>query len=398
MTDAAHAQALAWLYAQTRDGGERHPRRARWLLRELGLSAPPNVVKVVGTNGKGTVSDLIAAGLRRAGNDTGLFVSPHVERFEERIAANGVPVSPAAVNAFVATARDQLRRRSPSPDERPAFFELTLALALSEFARLGAGWAVLEAGIGGATDATAAVDAGVRLVVLTNVDLDHVNTIGPTLEDIALEKAGAFAPGVPAVTAATGTGLEVARQVARERGVGLVEVAPLAPGETPRAANERLAAAALRMLSVPQAAIDEALTRPPLPGRGERFALPNASVLLDGAHDPAAARQLRSQLEAGYVLLFGALGRKQGAATLAALEPGAAHVVITEAAPGEGTAHLAGPGRDVVPDPEQALRRALALAPPDGRVVVTGSLYLAGRLRPLIDSLAHAAETIANRD
>ncbi|HEX7001632.1 MAG TPA: Mur ligase family protein [Trueperaceae bacterium] len=397
MTDTAHAEALAWLYGQTRDGGERHPRRARWLLRALGLSAPPNVVRVVGTNGKGTVSDLIAAGLRAAGYDTGLFLSPHVERFEERVAMNGVPVGPEAVVEFVARARELLRRRPPTPAERPAFFELTLALALSEFARGGADWAVLEAGIGGATDATAAVLEGVRLVVLTNVDLDHLNTIGPTLQDVAREKAGAFAPGVPAVTAATGPGLEVARAVARERGTDLIEVAPLTPGEPTRAANERVAAAALKVLSVPQSAIDVALARPPLPGRGERFALGHAEVLLDGAHDPAAAAHLRSRVGAGYVLLFGALGRKQGAATLAALEPGAAHVVITEAAAGEGTTHLEGPGRETVADPELALRRALALVPPGGQVVVAGSLYLAGRLRPLIDSLAHAADTIVHR-
>lgn len=348
----------------------------------------------MGTNGKGTVSHLIATGLQAAGGRTGLFLSPHVVKFEERVSVNGAPVSPAAVTSFVARVRSLLESRPPAERERPAFFEITLALALSEFANADAAWAVLEAGVGGATDATAAVTGDVRLVVLTNVDLDHVNTIGPTLGDVAAEKARAFAPGVPAVTAATGTGLEMARAVARELGSELTEVAPLEPGEPRRAVNERLAAAALRLLDVPQYAVEHALRSPPLPGRGERFEIGGKHVLLDGAHDPAAGRYLAARLPADYVLVFGALGRKQGEATLRVLEKGAAHVIVTEAAEGEGAVHLAGERRELFRDPASAVRRALDLAPPGGLVVVAGSLYLAGRVRPLLDSLAHETPSL----
>lgn len=393
MKSTRYQAALEWLYAQTRAGGERHPRRARWLLDELGLLAPENIVRVVGTNGKGTVADMIAAGLSAAGENTGLFLSPHVERFEERVSVDGMPVTEDPVTDFVRAARELLAGQEPAAEARPAFFELTLALAMREFARAGATWAVLEAGIGGATDATAALTDGVRLVVLTNVDLDHMQTIGPTLRDIALEKAGAFSPGAPAVTAATGVGLDVAREVARARGCDLVEVAPLAAGESTRAANQRLAAAALFRLGVPDSAVAAALARPALPARGERFLVDGRTVLLDGAHDPAAAAHLAARLRGSHVLLFGALGRKQGGATLAVLEPGATHVVVTEAAAGEGAAHLAGPGRETVAEPDLALRRALDLAGDSGLVVVAGSLYLAGRLRPLLNSLAHDVPT-----
>jgi dihydrofolate synthase/folylpolyglutamate synthase len=347
-------------------------------------------VRVVGTNGKGTVSHLIAAGLTAAGHRTGLFLSPHVERFEERVSVDGARVTAAEVVGFVARAREALARYAPDGDSRPAFFELTLALALDAFARRGTEWAVLEAGVGGATDATtaAAAPGRVRLVVLTNVDLDHVATIGPGLADIAREKAGAFAAGVPAVTAACGPSLEVVRAVAAAVGAPLHEVEPLRPGESTRSANERLAARALELLGVPEDARAAALAAPPLPGRGERFVARAREVLLDGAHDPAAAARLAQEAGEGFTLLFGALTRKQGTATLAALEPHAAAVVITEAAPGEGVDHLLGPGREVVPDPAAALRRALALTPEGGRVVVAGSLYLAGRLRPLLDSPA----------
>lgn len=308
---------------------------------------------------------------------------------------DGVPVPSEFVTAFVAMARTMLEGLGPPEPVRPAFFELTLALALSKFARAGAAWGVFEAGIGGATDATAALEPGVRLVVLTNVDLDHMSTIGPSLHEIAMEKAGAFAGGVPAVTAAAGVGLAVARKVASERGCVLTEVAPVSPGEAPRAANERLAAAALRLLDVPEPAIAQALLRPALPGRGEVFEAGGRHVILDGAHDPAAASQLASRLAGEYVLLFGALGRKQGEATLAVLEARAKRVVITEAAEGEGTAHLAGPGRELVAEPGAALERALSLAPVGGLVVVAGSLYLAGRMRPLLNSMAHGTPSHA---
>lgn len=385
-----HAEALDWLYAQTRAGGRRHPGRAARLLAALGLAPPPNVVRVVGTNGKGTVSHLIATGLTAAGRVTGLFLSPHVERFEERVSVDGSRVTEDEVAAFAARARDLLARQAFDADHRPAFFELTLALALDAFARRGAEWAVLEAGVGGSSDATAAASphGNLRLVVLTNVDLDHVDTLGPTVEDIAREKAGAFAPGVPAVTAACGPALEVVRSAAAAVGAPLHEVEPLMPGESTRAANERLAQRALELLGVPEAARAAALAAPPLPGRGERFVVRGRQVLLDGAHDPAAAARLADEAGEGFTLLFGALPRKQGRATLAALEGRAAAVVVTEASPGEGVQHLAGEARELVPDPAPALARALELTPEGGLVVVAGSLYLAGRLRPLLDSPA----------
>ncbi len=386
----SYERALDWLYAQTRAGGRRHPGRAARLLADLGLAPPPNVVRVVGTNGKGTVSHLVARGLTAAGERTGLFLSPHVESFEERVAVDGTPVTKAEVSAFVQRAQEAFASRPPPEDERPAFFELSLALACEVFAQRAAGWAVLEAGVGGASDATSAVApfGGVRLVVLTNVDLDHVDTLGPTVADIAREKAGAFLAGVPAVTAASGEALEAVRQAATEQGSELHEVAPLRPGEPTRSANARLARAALALLGVPEEAREAALLAPPLPGRGEPFLVRGRRVLLDGAHDPAAARRLAAEAGEGFTLLFGALSRKQGGATLAELAPHATTVVVTEAAAGEGADHLAGPGRLLEPDPGAALERALDATLPGGLVVVAGSLYLAGRLRPLLDSPA----------
>ena len=296
----------------------------------------------------------------------------------------------------------------------PAFFEWTLALALTAFARARLSWAVVEAGVGGARDATRAL-TGVRLVVLTNVTPDHLETLGPDLASIARDKAGALRPGIPAVTGARGDALEVVRAEARRRGAPLFIESSGQPlfdlpalsrdlGTT-RTANARLAAAALRLLGAPEQAVAAGIAAPPLPGRGERFQIRGCEVLLDGAHDPAAAEALAAGLEPGFVLLFGALARKQAAATLAALERGAAAVVLTEAALGEQPPSVRS-GDRFVADPARALDLALALAArdasrrPDGpppRVVVAGSLYLAGRLRPLLRRRArrHASPTAA---
>lgn len=368
---------------------------------------------MIGTNGKGTVTTMLAAGLTAAGHVTGRFLSPHVESFTERVAVDGLEISRSAVLDFT---RRAIAASAPGgalddlPDHlRPAFFEWTLALALQTFSAAdldnGVDYAVLEAGVGGKDDATSAVVAdNVALVVLTNVDLDHTDTLGTTVEAIAAEKAGAIAPGVPVVTGSTGGALAVIAAVAAERGsplhvdlpddplfavpkggIALVSAPPTTPSGT-RLANARLACAGLRLLGVPEAAIAVAVTAKALPGRGERFHVDGVNVLLDGAHDPAAAARLVDEVEGPYVLLFGSLARKQGRATLAVLAEDATAVVITEAQDGEGLAAFASSGYPLVPAPDEALATALSLAGRGGTVVVAGSLYLAGRLRPLLHS------------
>jgi len=407
----SYPEALAWLFGRTRAGGARGPDRAAALLAAWGLTAPPLVVHVVGTNGKGTVTTMIAAGLQAAGHRTGRFVSPHVEEFRERIAVDGAPVSRVAVRRFVAEAMRWSAAQAPAPERQPAFFEWSLALALRTFADAGATAAVLEAGVGGASDATRAVEP-VRLVVLTNVDLDHLDTLGTTLQAIARDKAGAFRPGVPAVTGARGEALAVVADAAVRLGAPLfVDPAARPPGSaiTPeeerrfalpvglaldragtRADNARLAAAAMRLLGLDERAVAVGLRAPPLPARGERFRVRGRTVILDGAHDPAAAARLASELASDrdepYVLLFGALRRKAGPAMLPLLAARAQHVVLTEAAPGDGVpAAPTGAAADAVSveaDPDAALAVALQRCPEGGRVVIAGSLYLAGRLRP----------------
>ncbi len=358
----------------------------RGLLLALGLDSPPQVVHVVGTNGKGTVASLIDAGLRHAGRRSGLFTSPHVEDFRERIVVDGVRVSREAVVRF--GARLQSMRLQPTP----SFFEAALALALTVFAAHDVEIAVVEAGVGARHDATQALE-NVRLTVVTNVALDHTNTLGDTVSAIAADKAAAIRPGVPTVTGARSAGLEVlAETAAAQKSTLWIEEAqdPLFSvphnHESPDLAqqqNLRLATAALRLLEVGEEHLESILAVPPLPARRERFVVEGRTVLLDGAHDPEAARLLRDSLAGPYSLVFGCLARKPAEAILEPLETGADAVVITDARAGE-PAPLDRSQRHYLAEPLEALAWALDRTPPGGLVVVAGSLYLAGRVRPYL--------------
>ena len=198
-----------WLYSRTRQGRARGPERARALLDRLG--APDSTfssLRVIGTNGKGSTCAMLEAGLIAVGERVGCFTSPHLTHFEERIRIGGAELDPLRSAAFVQWAQ----RHAP----KAAFFELTLGLACLEFARAGVRWAVMEAGVGGVSDGTQAL-SNVRAVLITNVALDHTAALGPTLTEIARDKAGAAQPGVPLLTTAQGEGLEVIEQVAAER-------------------------------------------------------------------------------------------------------------------------------------------------------------------------------------
>ena len=378
-----YEDALHWLFAQTRGGAPRDAERMRQFITQLGLESPENAVHVVGTNGKGSVTAMLAAGFEAAGVRTGRFISPHVVDFRERIAVDGQWLSEPEVLAFV--------RALPRLEPPPAFFELTLALALEHFAREKVEIAVIEAGVGAKDDATRNLE-NVRAVVLTNVGRDHLDTLGPTLRDVALDKADAVRPGVPTLTAATGEALDIVTEVATEREsplhtlsaddplFALPENFAAAPAQT---RNRRLAAATLRLLNVPEDAVLTGLSAT-LPARAERFVVNEREVILDGAHNPDAARALLEHTRPPFTLLFGALPKKLGAETLNVLLPYAEHVVLTDAAPGQ-TSALQRPGLTFIPEPEAALGRALALTALGRQIVIAGSFYLAGRLRGMLE-------------
>ena len=375
-----------WLYSRTRAGRDRGPRGARTLLDRLG--APDRQfksIRVIGTNGKGSTCAMLEAGLIAAGVRVGRFTSPHLHRYEERIRVGGVNLDPARADAFIEWAK----RNAPDA----AFFDLTLALTCQVFAEEKVDIAVMEAGVGGLSDATQAL-SNVVAVALTNVDLDHMGVLGHSVEEITRDKAGAALPGLPFLTTAEGASLAVASNVALER-AALVSTPRTDPAlfRLPRPPalsgphqlrNAALTLATLRTLGYAQGS--EAALSATNPARLERFDLGGKTVLIDGAHNPHATRALAAAVPHADVLLFGNLARKDTAATLRPLLTLADQYVFTApgdlATPPEALAQAH--GGQAIPDPLHALQHALQHTPPGGTLLVTGSLYLAGTAREIL--------------
>ncbi len=183
-----------------------------------GLGHPEQQLRFVhvgGTNGKGTVSHLIAAALQTHGNRVGMYTSPHYKDFRERIKINGEFIPQDAVVDFVGRIKSAIERIEPS------FFEITVAMALDYFARAQVQWVVLEVGLGGRLDSTNVVDP--VLSVITNIGYDHMQLLGDTLPEIAGEKAGIIKPGRPVVIGLTQTETEgVFRTKAAEVGAPII--------------------------------------------------------------------------------------------------------------------------------------------------------------------------------
>jgi dihydrofolate synthase/folylpolyglutamate synthase len=391
--------------------------------------ACPTVI-VAGTNGKGSVSAMVAAALCAAGFRTARYTSPHLVHLEERFAIDGREVGAADLRRAARTVLDaEAAARRQGRLEVPAtFFELTTAVAFELFRTFASEIAVLEVGLGGRFDATNVTSpvAG----VITNIDLDHTKHLGPTLADIAFEKAGIIKPGMTVISGTRAPeAAAVITQVAAARGAMLVEAfegvratAELAGGRTwvelttPARSYGRLrlalrgrhqvdnAIVAVRLLEalapydleVGAAAIENGLTTAWWPARLDlRAAGDGRRVLLDVAHNPAGARALASYLAevwpGGVPIVFGAMRDKDVASMLRALAPVATRFVFTQPATPRAL-----PARDLLalyersgglPPPAvcaEGPAAAIELAFGSGDLaVVTGSVFLVGELLAL---------------
>jgi dihydrofolate synthase / folylpolyglutamate synthase len=418
LNTAVPITALEYLEQRTRFGIKLGLGAMRRLLAELGHPQRAfAVLLVAGTNGKGSVVAYVDAALRAAGLRVGRYTSPHLVRVHERIAVDGRLIPGAALERAVGRVRraaGALVRRGMLGDHPTHFEALTLA-ALWHFARRRVDVAVLEVGLGARLDATNATDPIASAIV--TVARDHEAHLGGTLAAIAGEKAGVMRRGratvagpLPAAASAVltrharrlGARLhETPREVRmRERG-HTVDVATRAgryPGLRPLPGRHQRAnlAVALRLLEEAHAAgLDfdlaraaRGLSRARWPGRLQ-WLRGRPEMLLDGAHNPAAARALAAYLDTlkrPVVLLFGAMRDKRIAAMAAALFPRAVGVVLTSvggerAARPDEIARRAGRHARALrqaPGVEEALPLARRLTPRGGVLVVAGSLYLVG--------------------
>ena len=388
---------LAWLDAL----GPQRIRPGLWRTRSLlsFLGNPESSfssILIGGTNGKGSTAATISAILTAAGVRCGLYTSPHLVSVTERVRLVDRDVSSAALDSALFLVASV----SAPGDRSPTYFEAMTVAAFELFRRARVAVAVVEVGIGGRLDATNVLTPEVSVV--TNVAADHLDVLGPALEDVAREKAGIFRQGQPALVGAEGTGdgpRAVLHAEALRIGARLVEIPP-APhwaGRSPLAGahqlgNVSLAVAAARAVApLDDATIARGLRATRWRGRLERIEIPGRRPLLvDGAHNPPGALALAAHLDAAGLsgsvdLLFGGMADKDLAAVFAPLAARARRIVlVAPASPrAEGPEHLAArlgrPGLETAASVAEGLAR-LEAAGGDTPILVAGSLYLAGEV------------------
>ncbi len=288
-----YREALAWLYSLQRFGIKLGLENIRRLIDELHVDlAGARVIHVAGTNGKGSVCAMIDSICRAQKYRTGLFTSPHLVTFRERIRVNGEMISEEAVAPALTKIRDLIAAWEP----HPTFFEIATALALQHFATAKVDIVILETGMGGRLDATNVVQSTVA--VITPIDFDHEKWLGDSLVKIATEKAGIIKLKVPVVSAPQKKDVKVVLQKRAAESSGPIEFVtepyeqhPIALTGAQQKQNAALAVAAIRVakIDIDNSTIARGLSSVDWPARFQRW---DKHTIIDGAHNPAAAHTL----------------------------------------------------------------------------------------------------------
>jgi dihydrofolate synthase / folylpolyglutamate synthase len=401
-----YSKALAWLYSTQRYGIKLGLENIRRLLRELELSFPAQVIHVAGTNGKGSVCAMADAICRAAGHHTGLFTSPHLISFRERIRVGGEMIAEDEVARGLTGIRDLILTWDP----HPTFFEIATALALQHFRNAGCEILVLETGMGGRLDATTAVPSSVS--VITSIDFDHEKWLGYSIPEIASEKAGIIKPHVPVVSAPQS---KEAETVIRNRAAECD--APLEFVNEPwtksriglRGEHQKLNAAvavtALRAarISFSDRALGEGLAHIEWPARFQTW---DEQIVIDGAHNPAGARTLHRTWREEFgaeraTVILAILRDKNTSEIIDALRPMAARFLLPKIRSErvESPANLSELMRQCHLEYQQIASTADAISAArkfSERILITGSLHFAGEalaiLRGHPDALEESAQ------
>jgi len=376
------------------------------------LGNPQNaypVIHVAGTKGKGSVSALCASGLQAAGYKVGLYTSPHLLDYCERIQVNGEPISHASMVELVEQIKPAVAKIS-----KLTTFEITTALGFLAFAKQGCNAAVIEVGLGGRLDATNVVTP--KVSVITSLSYDHMAVLGDTLAKIAGEKAGIIKPGVPVVSSPQkDEALDVIFRAAKEKGASLtlvgrdVKFEPLSSsldGQSfriqnsefripllgvPQLENAAVAYAALKASGIPISddAIQKGFSQVKWRARFE-IARRDPPVIFDSAHNQDSFAKLRQTLEEYFparqvYLIFGASEDKNIPGMFVEMKPKIKRLIVTRAdhpraLEVEKILRLADQARveaEAVCPVEAALKRALELSENDGSIVLSaGSMFV----------------------
>lgn len=393
-----YEESIDWLYGTQLFGIKLGLENTQRLLLELGISsdaASPKIVHVAGTNGKGSVCAFTGRILHDAGLRTGLFTSPHLVTFRERIRVSGEMIPEAEVAAILTKIREMIEGWDP----HPTFFEISLCLAMRHFYDTKCDAVILETGMGGRLDATNAVQANVS--VITSIALDHQKWLGETIREIATEKAGVLKPNTPAIVADLHPDArDVVGRKALTLGIPYIEAHPLpeewqlglrGPHQRENAALAVEAACRIEGDRLTQDGIRNSLAATTWPGR---FQIIDDHIVLDGAHNPEAAGVLRDSWQETFPnekahLVFGVAEGKDVAGIFRALLPVIGSVTFVpikserRLSADEMRSALREAGGENIPTAEvETLTEVLAGS---DRILVAGSLFLVGEALGILE-------------
>ncbi len=423
-----YSEALDWLFGLEHMGVKLGLDNVRELLGRMGDPQEEfRSVHVAGTNGKGSVCAMLASILREQGYRTGLYTSPHIIDFKERILCGREMISEGELARLAMEVKGQWDEMARTTGQMPTFFEATTAIAFLHFADKSVEEAVIEVGMGGRLDATNVIKPD--CCVITGISLEHTQYLGNTLGSIAEEKAGIIKPGVPVVTAAEQVEvLDVIRKVASSKGarvciVGkdieyhlisstlegtVVEIGDLpAPVKLPllggyQAVNAAMAyAAALeldkRNIRVEERAMVAGLQNAHWGGRLELLQT-EPKIILDASHTPDGARKVALEVERLFgrnlTLVIGVLNDKDLDGVVGPFAGIAARAIAT--APATERAYAANEVARVLdrylktveiePNIPHAINRAREICGVSGAILITGSIYTIGEAKAWLDS------------
>ena len=427
-----YQESLAYLESLNIFGIKLGLERIQKLLARLELPQERyRTIHVTGTNGKGSVSAMLAGILRHSGIHTGFYSSPHLVSYTERIRVDGQAISEQEFADCLSSIKVYIDQMVADGEECPTQFEVLTALAFFYFAIKHVEYAVIEVGLGGLLDSTNVIVP--EISVITNVTLEHADRCGGTLEGVAHHKAGIIKDDVPVVTAAKGIALDIIRQQAEEKNADLfvadedfsagfisyegnfqrLEFSSgllgalrepytlhlLGKHQIENASVAIMAAKLIHNLDsrITNKTIDDALTLVSWPARFERADYAGQKIIIDGAHNPAGMTALRESLDLYYpaeerVLLLGILRDKDIDTMLDILLRPHDTVIVTvphsdrasdpQLLAAKVAAHVQ--HVEALADNAEAMNRALELANGEKMLVMAGSLYLVGELRRLL--------------
>ncbi len=384
-------EQLEWLYSLKESKMKLGLEATLQALEKLGNPHKKlRVIHVAGTNGKGSTSAMIADVLKRAGYKTGLYTSPHLVKFNERIQINRKQIGDKELSQLIEEVRNL--------GVNLTFFEYATVIAFLYFYNHKVDYVVLEVGLGGRLDATNVVDS--EIAVITSIGWDHMHILGDTIEKITKEKAAIIKPRSKVVTCHGNAGMPWIKEASRKN--KLIVARPYTGIVGLRGPfqkiNAGIAYETCKLLEIPENVIEEGIAQAKWPGRMEYL---DKNLLVDCAHNLSAFKAtvpyIKTIPKKRLIIVFGVLADKDYKKIIKAL-PKPDFLILTKPPIDRALdpAELVYDGPcAVIADPEEALRYARSIAHPEDLIFITGSCYLIGKIMEVLDKPGNSRKASA---